>query len=418
MTVEWPVVDDRVKALFRQGAELALMQPDEVLTAMTEATLGGITSVTAALDPDLARAAARANAANLRQWAAANAERPAERVRAELSDDALLLTRDLVRRGLETFAVDAFRASQSASWRMWMFSCFALTSDVRELHQLLDVSAVSISTYIGDLQAATMRFIEEERDDLTRGSHAERLTTVTQLLEGIPVPRERAERRLGYGLLGAHTAVVLWSDEADESRTTATDLAAASDEVVRASGATKRLVVRPSDTSWWIWVPTAFDTDRARLTDLAAALAPWPGVRVATGRAARGVDGFRTSHADAVVAQRLAARGAGGRVTSFDDVHLLHLLEGDPRRADDFVLSTLGRFANASDDDRTTVLTWIRHQCNSTSTAAALFTHRNSVLRRLARADEQLPGALADRVLEVGVALELLRLRQRGDGPF
>lgn len=186
MMGEWPVVDDRVKELFRLGAEFALAQPNELLASMTDATLSGIAASSVSLDRDLVAAASVANAANLRQWAAANVHRPAERVRAELSDDALLLTRDLVRRGLETFAVDAFRAAQSVAWRMWMFGCFQLTSDVRELHPLLDVSSVSISTFIGDLQKETLRAVEEERDALTRGSDAERLAAVVQLLEGVP----------------------------------------------------------------------------------------------------------------------------------------------------------------------------------------------------------------------------------------
>lgn len=414
MLGEWPVVDDRVRDLFRQGAEMALAQPTEMLAAMTDATLSGITASSATLDRDLVAAASLANAANLRQWAAANVHRPAERVRAELSDDALLLTRDLVRRGMETLAVDAFRAAQSVAWRMWMFGCFQLTSDVRVLHPLLDVSSVSISTFIGDLQKETMRVVEEERDDLTRGSDAERLATVVQLLEGVPGPRERAERRLGYSLLGRHTAVVLWVDQEpsveqdDAGSGSAAALGAAADAVVRAAGVTRRLLVRPSAATWWMWVPVAWTPDVAGLEQAAG---DWPGVRIAVGPAGEGVDGMRRSHAAATATQRLASRIADGSVvTRHADVHLLGLLDGDPVRAQDFVRATLGRFADASPEDHETVRVWLRHQCNTSAAATALFTHRNSVLRRLARADEMLPRPVAEQLVEVGVALQLLRL--------
>ncbi|WP_319804623.1 PucR family transcriptional regulator [Nocardioides malaquae] len=409
MMGEWPVVDDRVKELFRLGAEFALAQPNELLASMTDATLSGIAASSVSLDRDLVAAASVANAANLRQWAAANVHRPAERVRAELSDDALLLTRDLVRRGLETFAVDAFRAAQSVAWRMWMFGCFQLTSDVRELHPLLDVSSVSISTFIGDLQKETLRAVEEERDALTRGSDAERLAAVVQLLEGVPGPRERAERRLGHSLLGPHTAVVLWTEQEHAGAGSATVLAAAADAVARAAGVTRRLVVRPSAATWWLWLPTAWSPHASAL-DLASA--DWPGVRIAVGRPGKGVDGFRRSHVDATATQRLAGRMVDCPVlTRHTDVHLLGLLAGDPDRAQEFVRATLGRFADASDEDHEMLRVWLRHQCNTSATAGALFAHRNSVLRRLARADAMMPRPVAEQVVEVGVALQLLRLR-------
>jgi DNA-binding PucR family transcriptional regulator len=57
------------------------------------------------------------------------------------------------------------------------------------------------------------------------------------------------------------------------------------------------------------------------------------------------------------------------------------------------------------------VRTYIREQCNASRTAERLYTHRNTVLRRLARADELLPRPLAEDVIGVGAALEVLRWR-------
>jgi DNA-binding PucR family transcriptional regulator len=57
------------------------------------------------------------------------------------------------------------------------------------------------------------------------------------------------------------------------------------------------------------------------------------------------------------------------------------------------------------------VLTYVRELGNATRTAQRLYTHRNTVLRRLARADELLPRPLADDVLAVATALEVLRWR-------
>ena len=48
---------------------------------------------------------------------------------------------------------------------------------------------------------------------------------------------------------------------------------------------------------------------------------------------------------------------------------------------------------------------------NTSRTAERLYTHRNTVLRRLARADELLPCPLAENVVSVAAALEVLRWR-------
>ncbi|GAB2635551.1 hypothetical protein GCM10027068_13820 [Prescottella soli] len=48
-------------------------------------------------------------------------------------------------------------------------------------------------------------------------------------------------------------------------------------------------------------------------------------------------------------------------------------------------------------------------QCSTTRTAERLYIHRNTVVRRLARADELMPRPLASNPIVVGAALEVLR---------
>lgn len=50
----------------------------------------------------------------------------------------------------------------------------------------------------------------------------------------------------------------------------------------------------------------------------------------------------------------------------------------------------------------------LHHQCNVSRAAAALYTHRNTLLRRLARAEALLPRPLAECSVEVGIALDVL----------
>ncbi|MFG2825848.1 helix-turn-helix domain-containing protein [Kitasatospora sp. NPDC048365] len=55
----------------------------------------------------------------------------------------------------------------------------------------------------------------------------------------------------------------------------------------------------------------------------------------------------------------------------------------------------------------------IAEQCNATRAAARLFTHHNTLLRRLARAEQLLPRPLARHTIEVGTALQVFQWRGR-----
>jgi DNA-binding PucR family transcriptional regulator len=130
---------------------------------------------------------------------------------------------------------------------------------------------------------------------------------------------------------------------------------------------------------------------------------------VALGSAAAGVDGFRRSHFDALAAQRLMHRAQSElRVGSYEDVQIAALVTRDEDRALEFVRRTLGDFAKAPEELRETARTYVREQFNAARTARVLFTHRNTVLKRLARMEEMLPEPLAGNGLQVGLALEIL----------
>ena len=58
--------------------------------------------------------------------------------------------------------------------------------------------------------------------------------------------------------------------------------------------------------------------------------------------------------------------------------------------AADFVARTIGDLATAAPELRDTLRAYIREEFNTTRTARALFTHRNTILNRLARAEKLL----------------------------
>ncbi|MFB9322992.1 PucR family transcriptional regulator [Cryptosporangium minutisporangium] len=403
----WPVPSTRVRELIRRGAEIALHPPGAWIEELYAAALGGERMRAIAEDPVLSEGARRTNVANVLHWAAANLQRPGERVPANVSAEVLEIARDLVRRGLDERALDSYRTAQNVAWRHWMEICFELTDDPAELRELLDVSSRSIGTFLDDTVTALTVRMQAEREELTRGTHAERRAAVTLLLEGAPISRSRAEDQLGYRLGGPHVAAIVWSS----TGTPMSELEDTAEAVRKAGGASRRLTVLAGAGTVWIWLPTA---DAPPTEALQAHLPGSADVRVAVGRPGRDLEGFRRSHLDALTTQRMLARlTSPRRIARFEDVQLVAALTADPTQADEFVAETLGELAAAEPELRDTLVTYLREQCNSSRTAERLFTHRNTVLRRLARADDLLPRPLAQNTIAVAAALEVLHWRGR-----
>lgn len=402
----WEDPSARTRELIRQAAERAVQNPDEWVGPVHEATLSAPSTAAIAADPALADALRRANFDNLFAWATANVRAPGDPVPANTSPVQLDVARDLVRRGLDEVGLDAYRTGQNVAWQSWMRICFELTREVDELEELLHVSAASISAFVDGTIGAIAERMAAERDELTRGSQAERRDMVALILEGAPVPRLRAETVLAHPLEADHTAAVVWTAERDSDLGRLERVAEA---LMRACGARQRLTVVAAAGTLWVWLPVATAPDRAAL---GTALRRTPEVRVALGSPARGVEGFRRSHQDAAEVRRLVARlGTAAQLVAFGDVQLAALVTRDEARAEEFVAQVLGDLAGASGELQETVRVYLAELGNASSAATRLFTHRNTVLRRLARADELLPRPLATDPIRIGVALEVLRWR-------
>ena len=99
------------------------------------------------------------------------------------------------------------------------------------------------------------------------------------------------------------------------------------------------------------------------------------------------------------------------RIASFETVQLVSLVTQDPDRADQFIKHTLGQLEAAGPELRAAVLTFVNEQCNVSRAAARLYTHRNTLLRRLSRAEQLLPRPLEENSVHVAVALEMVHWR-------
>ncbi|WP_369798494.1 PucR family transcriptional regulator [Mycobacterium sp. URHB0044] len=375
------------------------------IAEMHAAALGGGRVRAVADDPVLAEGLRRDSLSHLLHWALFNVQHPGRRVPPNVTADSLATARDLVRRGLDATVLDTYRTGQYVAWRRWMQTCFDLTSDVGELRELIDVAARSMNTFVDDTIDAIDSRMNVERDHLIRNTNTERLTAATLILEGAPIPQSRAEIQLGYRLTGPQTAAIVWGAPS----TSAAQLEDAADALGQAVDATDRLTIVASVASLWLWLPVAVAPTAA---SLAKRLEAAPQLRIAIGRPGRDIDGFRRSHLDAATTQRLLTRlTSPQQVAHYEDVALVALVTSDSTRADEFVRDTLGDLLTADPDIRETVATYASEQFNTSRTAERLYTHRNTIIRRLARADELMPLPLAQRPVAVAAALEVLRWR-------
>ncbi|GEE02023.1 hypothetical protein nbrc107696_24690 [Gordonia spumicola] len=390
-----------VADLIRTGVQIVLDAPAEWLKQVDSAVLGGAGMDVITSDPTLLEVALRINEGNLRHWATANAADPGARVPVNVGAEAETYIRDLARRGLDAGSLDSFRTAQNVAWHLWMEICFALTDDPVVLRELLQVTSASIATFVDDTVKRLAELIDAARAELAGDTHAQRRVAVALVLEGAPISRERAESQLRYRLDGPHTAVILSGDTGIAHD----ELEVACEALMEASEVTRRLTVVAGAAELWVWLPTA-----TVATD--AALERHPGIRMAVGSSGVDLDGFRRSHFEALSVRGVIARvGSSRRIAHFDDLRLVTLLGEDPSAADEFVETTLGDLRNADDHVLTCVRTWFASGCNAAETAVKLYTHRNTVVRRLARADALLPVPLSVNALHVAVALDLLEWR-------
>lgn len=392
------VVGDLIKA----GASLVLAAPEAWLDEVNQAVMhpSGMEDVVG--DPTLLAMALRINEGNLRHWATSNVAAPGARVPVNVTDEGISFVRDVVRRGFDAGALDSFRTAQNASWRLWMQICFELTDDLLVLRELLEITSVSIATFIDDTVTDLADQIDVARAELAGDTHAQRRAAVALILEGAPVSPARAEAQLRYSLAGPQQALVISGDVG----VAPDDLERVCEVIMEASGATRRLTVLAGAAELWVWLPT----DRLVLAD---ALIDHPHVRVAAGSPGRDREGFRRSHFQALEAKQMVTRLSSElKFVTYDDLALMAAMTDDLARLDGFIAHTLGPLATADPVIVESMRTWFAVQCNASAAAARLYTHRNTVVRHVARAQELLPRPLESNTGAVAAALEALRWRR------
>lgn len=338
------------------------------------------------------------------RWTEAERRRPGHQVPADVPPAALDVARDLIRHGVDfQQLLTGYRCAENVGCRHWLKAASEAVPPA-EVAAVADFGLRAINDWVDSALALISRQIDRERDDLIGGVLARRLETVTLIIDGAPIRESVARERLGYDLSAWHTGMVLWSATPDHEQGLLEKTARL---MALGAGLRPPLTLPATATTTWVWLSSDHPLDLSELHD--AITQASPEVLAATGSSRPHMAGFRRTHREAVAARRVAERNPGReRFTAYDDVRIAVLASQDEETAAQFVTDTLGELADADADLRETLRVYLQEDGNTARTAARLFTHRNTVLNRLERAERLLPQPLSGRRLSVGLALELV----------
>jgi sugar diacid utilization regulator len=269
----------------------------------------------------------------------------------------------------------------------------------------------SVFDYIDWISQRVVVVYEEEREAWLANRSNARTAKVLQVLEGADLDVAATEKVMGYRLSGHHVAVVAWMHESavqsDQLSRTTRMIRQFASEV----GGGSPLVMGCDRATAWGWVPVPRGWSfHERLTTWRPGDSPAPVLALGSSRS--GLDGFRTSHEEALRVHRIASLGGVPErsVVSHDEpgIAATTLLAQNLGGARAWMRSVLGDLLR--DDETTarlrfTLLTLLRHDMNYTTTAEAMVMHKNSIKYRLTSAESILGRPVAENRLDVELAL-------------
>ncbi|WP_099184719.1 MULTISPECIES: helix-turn-helix domain-containing protein [Mycobacterium] len=287
-----------------------------------------------------------------------------------------------------------------------------------DAHHALDVFEEITSRsfrYIDRVSRLVLADYHSERDRWLANQNRVRALRVREVIDGSEVDVDEVTNSIRYPLHRIHLSLILWCDESD----TANELVGmerTANELASALGSNERpLFVAADRVTGWAWIPLAVETARGvkgRIREFAEARtdAPW----IAAGDPLTGIDGFRRSHRQALVARAvvLASGSHPPAVTMYNDPGLVVAAQfcADLEHTRAWVRDVLGPLASATDSDermRETLRSFLRTGSSLKATADELHLHVNSVKYRVQRALERRGKPITDDRLDVEVTLLL-----------
>lgn len=325
---------------------------------------------------------------------------------------ALEHARRLAQRGVAPAAMERANRLSSDTVMRWCFEQLELlTDDAAVIAQAAVLIMTDSAGYADRVAHQLANAYESERALWQRSSNAARESCIGQLLAGREVDLHTAELTLGYRLAQRHLAVAVWTAEMqsrdDETKFLERSVGALAE---RLGCLAPPLLLPRADNEVWAWLPVGLSAD---VSVIGSVVAGWErAVKVAVGAPGDGVTGFRRTHQQAMSAQVVAQNSArpGPLVVSSVDVGAIALMCADMPAARSWVHDVLGSLAGedvASERLRETIRAFLANGSSYTATADQLNMHKNSVVYRLRKAEDQLGHKLREGRLDLEVALAL-----------
>lgn len=333
---------------------------------------------------------------------------PAELI---VPEPALVYAQGLVHRRIPlAVLLRAYRLGHQYFWQIASGAMRREIEDEAALMTSVETTSNFMFEYIDGVSDQLVAAYHVERDRWVRSAAAIRAETVRRIIDGHDEHERAASSRLGYELRRHHVALIL-SFDPDRSP----DNGALEREAVEAAamlGCGDPLLVPAGAAVLWAWCGTFKPPAPAALARVESHH-PHAGIRMAVGRPAYGIEGFRVSHIEAGHAARfwsLDGAFTNGGTTSYRAVEVISLLASDLDRARRFVLSELGPLAESSESAaamRSTLLGFLAHGGSHVRAAQELHMHQNTVYNRVRRAEELLGAPVSARRVELQTALML-----------
>lgn len=324
----------------------------------------------------------------------------------DLNPDALALARETARAGAGLRVITrGLRVGHRNFLELWDRQLAAQDLPADVLSEAVARSRDMTFRWIDLLGERLTDEYEAERERLVRSGEAQRARAVAALLAGEVTDPGALSRVLRYELARTHVGLVLWVDAEHAGGDAGQRMERAAQEIARTVGARSALTLSSTATVTWAWIGAVRAPELERLTGMRT-----DGVSVAIGEPAEGADGFRTTHQDAIDAQRVA-RGRGrraGSIVQYGNVELAAMLVGDLERVRRFVHRHLGELAIDDEETarlRATLRVYLDEQGSRQATAERLGVHSNTVGNRVNRCQDLLARPFGERLLELHAAL-------------
>ncbi|MGP8304262.1 PucR family transcriptional regulator [Streptomyces inhibens] len=307
---------------------------------------------------------------------------------------ALEYARRLAQRGIPLNAM--VRAYRIGHWRFLQWCLDELNRQDADEDVSTETNRRMLQVSFGYIDRVTEHVIvvyRQERDHWLLSQTAARAARVRDILAEKDIDLNWAEPALGYRLRQNHLGLVAWLPTLTGEGEGLARLHRITDEIAQKLGCPARPLFVPRDAILsWAWVPLGSHSAVSWKQVSNVVERSDPSLRVCAGGVGYGIEGFRTTHQQALRTQELAeAASPAPQFTNFSHVAPIALMATniDDMRA--WVWGVLGPLAVDDENSarlRETAQIFLDTGCSYTATGSAQILHKNTVQYRIRKAEE------------------------------